>query len=69
MKLTDKLKREIDAIPYEGLLRRWRFAPAGDEMFQGESGIYWAQRVQEFRTKNPEQAIRASKKAGWRCDG
>lgn len=23
MKLTDKLKREIDAIPYEGLLKRF----------------------------------------------
>lgn len=34
-------KKWIDNANYEQLLRRWRFAPSGDEIFQGESGQYY----------------------------
>ena len=31
-------KKEIDNMPYESMLRLWRFLPSGDPMFQGETG-------------------------------
>lgn len=67
MKLTDELKADIDAKTYVSLLRTWRFAPSGDEMFQGESGDYWAKRMKELRSQpgGDEMHTRASKSIGW----
>lgn len=66
MILTEKLKAEIDNKNYEELLRRWRFAPVGDQMFQGESGEYWGKRMTELRgTLEDEEHVRVSKKIGW----
>lgn len=67
MDLTDKLKAEIDAKSYQDLLRRWRFAPVGDLMFQGESGRYWSDRMKELRAEPGGNSVHvgASKTIGW----
>lgn len=67
MDLTAELKQEIDDKSYEKLLSRWRFAPVGDAMFQGESGKYWGGRMAELRSKpgGDGEAVRASKSLGW----
>lgn len=63
MNLTPELKAEIDGKSYTELLRRWRHAPLGDTMFQGESGKYWNERLAELRDTVDHVAI--SKEIGW----
>lgn len=67
MDLTPELKAQIDAKSYEQLLSRWRNAPIGDPMFQGESGEYWGKRTSELRSQPGGDARRvaASKSIGW----
>ena len=66
MNLTPEVKSEIDAMTYTQLLRRWRFAPVGNELFQGESGAYFADSMSELRRKiGSEAAVQASKNVGW----
>jgi len=62
MKLTPENKQLIDNLSYEELLQHWRFAPAGDLMFQDETGVYWGKRMDELR--GTDHAI-ISKKIGW----
>ena len=40
--MTDQEKAWIDAAAYQTLLERWRYAPAGHPMFQGETGDYYS---------------------------
>ena len=61
MYLTPENKQHIDSLSYDGLLEKWRFAPAGDEWFQGETGKYWGDRMTELRCRNPGAAVAASK--------
>lgn len=63
MELTDELKEWIDSASYETLLRKWRFAPVGDEIFFGESGHYYSDVM--FRKKNECDHVGASKRVGW----
>ena len=65
MDLTDGIKKQIDEMGYEGMLRRWRFAPSGDEMFQGESGEYYKTAMCKRRDKDPTAHTRASRAIGW----
>lgn len=65
MELTQELKAEIDAKDHCELLGCWRFAPAGDPMFQGESGKYWGKRMAEKKAENPQQAVANSKSLEW----
>ena len=65
MDLTPENKAEIDSLSYRDLLSRWRFSPAGDPMFQGETGIYWGSRMNELRNANPAEAVAASKSLGF----
>ena len=65
MDLTEEGKNDIDAMSYEDLLRTWRFAPAGDPRFNGESGQYWGKRLAELRKKEPDNGVGASKRIGW----
>lgn len=67
MKLTPERKAEIDAKSLESLLSRWRFAPAGDPWFEGETGDYWGARMNELRARpgGQEEHVRASKRLGW----
>ena len=64
--LTAEVRAQIDATPYEELLRQWRFAPTGDPMFQGESGTYFAERMKELRSQpgGNERHVAASKSIG-----
>ena len=63
MNLTPENKASIDARSYEGLLSHWRFAPAGDPWFQGETGKYWGERLAQLRTSSDH--VGASKAIGW----
>ena len=54
MDLTPENKRTIDAYSYGDLLSHWRFAPAGDPWFQGETGNYWSMRMYEKRGQDPD---------------
>ena len=65
MELTEKNKQHIDKLSYEALLSHWRFAPAGDPWFAGETGKYWGERMAELRKGNNAQHVVASKKIGW----
>lgn len=67
MDMTPELKAKIDAYTYFELLEAWRFAPSGDRRFQGESGIYWGERMKELRSApgGNELHVSASKTLGW----
>ena len=64
--MTEKLKKQINEMSYESMLSRWRFAPLGDPLFQGEIGDYFAKVMREKREKLEEgEHARISKKIGW----
>lgn len=65
MKLTPELKIKIDAMSIHSLLSKIRFAPVGDPLFTDESGDYVMKRYSELRSKNPSEAVEASKILGW----
>lgn len=65
MELTDEVKKQIDAMDYEEMLRRWRFAPVGDAIFSGAAGGYYAKRMFALRDKDPQASVSASKQIGW----
>ena len=65
MKLSTEVKMMIDSMTYTEMLNKWRFAPAGDPLFEGESGEYFADLMAERRASNPEEHVRASKTIGW----
>lgn len=66
MQLTEDVKEQINALNYFSLLERWRYAPVGDPMFQGESGNYWWDRMEYLKSQpgGLEEAVRASKLLG-----
>ena len=61
MDLTPENKQHIDSLSYYALLEKWRFAPAGDAWFHGETGKYWGDRMTELRCRDRGAAIAASK--------
>lgn len=65
--LTPDLKADIDGMTYHALLSRWRFAPIGHALLQGESGEYIRDRLLELRAApgGQEDHVRASKDIGW----
>lgn len=65
MELTPNNRAHIDAMSYESLLSRWRFAPCGDPWFQGETGKYWGVRLTELRARPETDHVAASKSIGW----
>lgn len=64
MDLTPERKKHIDSLSYTQLLAHWRFAPAGDPWFQGETGEYWSKRMAELRDAGADH-VKASKILGW----
>lgn len=61
--MDEKTKQWIDNASYEQLLGRWRFAPIGDPIFQGECGEYYSKiMAQKRETANH---VQASKNVGW----
>jgi len=66
MDLTRENKEHIDGLSYEQLLSKWRFAPVGDQWFQGETGDYWGNRMKELRNSDGnDRHVQASKNIGW----
>ncbi len=63
--MTDGDKQWIDNSSYEGLLRRWRNAPVGDPIFQGDTGKYYGKVIAQKRDADPGAAVGASKRIGW----
>lgn len=64
--LTEELKRQIDAMDYENMMRDWRFAPVGDPMFQGDSGKYYSEVMRKKRKAiSDEERVDVSKRIGW----
>ena len=61
-----EMRQWIDNASYTELLRRWRFAPSGHEMFQGEVGKYYADvMVRRREEAGAEAHTAASKQIGW----
>lgn len=66
MAITPELKAEIDKMTYYELLSKWRHAPLGDPLLQGESGDYFAARIKEVRANiSDADKVAASKSVGW----
>lgn len=63
--MTEAQKHWIDNATYNQLLGRWRSAPSGDLMFQGETGDYYAKKMKEKRAEIGDAAhVKASKEIG-----
>ena len=45
VKSIEDLKSEIDKMGHYELCSKWRFAPSGDPLLQGEVGIYFKDRL------------------------
>ena len=62
----EALKKQIDGMSYEQLLRHNRFAPSGDPMFIGEVGAYYM-KVMAAKRKiiGDAEHTMASKFIGW----
>jgi hypothetical protein len=64
--IDQKTKELINEMPYESMLRLWRFAPIGDQMFQDETGDYFRDVMLAKKAMMPnEKHVRASKNVGW----
>ncbi len=64
--MTEEEKQWIDGADYEQLLSRWRNAPIGDRIFQGETGQYYGKVMREKRDSvGHAGAVAASKSIGW----
>jgi len=65
--MTAAQKAEIDKMDYEQMLRKWRFTPVGDKMFDGgEVSLYFKNEM--FRKKRligDDEAVKISKRIGW----
>ena len=63
--MTQDEKEWIDNASYEQLLRKWRNAPSGNPMFQGETGQYYRLVMAKRRNEiGPAEHVRASKNIG-----
>ena len=64
--MIDKQKDWIDTASYEELLRKWRFASLNDQMFSGDTGIYYQKKMKERREIiSDKEHTRISKFIGW----
>lgn len=62
----ENIKKQIDSMNYEQLLKRWRFAPSGDPLFQGEVGEYYQEVMKRKREEVGNAAhVATSKRIGW----
>jgi len=61
--MNEKIKNWIDNASYHELLSRWRFAPIGDPLFQGETGKYYSKVM--FEKKQTVDHVQVSKDVGW----
>lgn len=66
MELTQEVKNRIDGMTYQEMLSKWRFAPSGDSIFQGDSGKYFSEVMNRKREEvGPAEHTAASKAIGW----
>lgn len=66
MEMTEKQKNWIDTASYYQLLKQWRFAPAGDPIFQGEVGNYYSEIMSQRKKEvGNENHVATSKSIGW----
>jgi hypothetical protein len=64
--VTEAQKAWIDTASYEELLRRWRNAPIGDSIFQGEAVRHYREvMIRKREEVGPASAAAASKSIGW----
>ena len=61
--MTPEQHRWIDGASYEQLLEKWRFAPVGDPLFQGDTGDYYRDVMQQKKANCDH--VQASKNVGW----
>ena len=61
--MNEQNKLWIDGATYEQLLYKWRNAPFGDKMFQGDAGDYYSKVM--FEKKRTADHVQASKNVGW----
>jgi len=62
-----KIKKQIDKMSYEQMLRTWRFAPCSNKnsMFIGEVGDYFSKSMAEKECKlKPGEKSKISKRIG-----
>jgi len=65
--IPKEIKEKIDGMDYESMLRKWRFAPVGDSMFEGETGDYFQGIMLKKKAEiGDEAAVAASKRVGWK---
>lgn len=62
--ISDDHKQWIDNATYKQLLERWRFAPAGDSIFQGETGQYYSKILKQ--KQSTADHVATSKDIGWK---
>jgi hypothetical protein len=60
--MDERLRAMIDAMTREEMCRKWRFAPPGDVMFEGQLGAYFQRRLKKLGGFTPE----ISKKIGYK---
>lgn len=64
--MTPEQKAWIDGATYQQLLEKWRFAPIGSVLFQGECGEHYRQVMEKKRDAiTNEERVKASKDIGW----
>ena len=61
----EEMRDWIDRQDFQGLLRWWRFAPAGDPFFQGETGEHYSREMARRRGLEPDGGASASRRVGW----
>ena len=64
--MTKKIKKQINEMNYESMLRLWRFALLGHPMFQDETGDYYSKVMkQKANDISNAERVAASKAVGW----
>ena len=59
--MTEEQKNRIDNMSREDMCIKWRFAPVGDLLFQGDTGDYFSKVLKEKGGFSPK----ISKEIGW----
>ena len=64
--MNENIKKQIDDMSYESMLRLWRHAPSGHPMFQGETGEYFSKIMKKKRENiSNSEHVQTSKNIGW----
>ena len=64
--MDEDLKKKIDSMDYESMLRVWRFSPSEDPMWQGEVGTYFRTVMARLGDElSDTDRVQASKNVGW----